>query len=145
MNRRTFKYIFLVTLFSSLFTITRFFEIETAYVYEREDIKNNYTVYIQPTELRLNTIYIKYYNWSRLIVLGIFPFVMLVYLNGLMYQDIKARRKKWNEEENNAEELTVSTGLQNNTIANNDMASNYSSYIKDFERSGRTSKETKAL
>ncbi len=31
---------------------------------------------------------------SRLIVLGIIPFVMLVYLNTKIYQDIKARRAR---------------------------------------------------
>ena len=96
---RTLKYIIFVVVFSSLFSITRFFESQTVTIEESDRNNtityNNTTIFLYPTELRLNPIYVKYYNWSRLIVYGVVPFVMLVYLNGLMYQDIKSRRKHW--------------------------------------------------
>ena len=93
------KYIISVVLLSSLFSITRFFESQTVTIDEsnrNNTITDNITtIYLIPTDLRLNPGYVKYYNWSRLIVYGVVPFVMLVYLNGLMYQDIKSRRKNW--------------------------------------------------
>ena len=47
----------------------------------------NYTVIGPlPTDLRTHPIYTAYFNWSRLIVLGIIPFVLLVYLNTKIYQ-----------------------------------------------------------
>ena len=105
---RTLKYIISVVLLSSLFSITRFFESQTVTIEESNRnntmTDNNTATYLIPTELRLNPGYVKYYNWSRLIVYGVVPFVMLVYLNGLMYQDIKARRKNW--EFNNGNEIT---------------------------------------
>ena len=100
-----------MVLLSSLFTITRFFEAEVISEGELEGndkskVSNN-TLYLHPTELRLHPSYIKYYNWSRLIVHGLVPFVMLVYLNGLMYKDIKARRKNWEYRDNNSKEITT--------------------------------------
>ena len=96
---RTLKYIISVVLFSSLFSITRFFESQTLTIEETNRnntmTDNNTTIHLIPTELRLHPTYVKYFNWSRLIVYGVVPFVMLVYLNGLMYQDIKSRRKNW--------------------------------------------------
>ncbi len=53
-----------------------------------------YELILQATPLRTAPIYTAYFNWSRLIVLGIIPFVMLVYLNTKIYQDIKARRNR---------------------------------------------------
>ncbi len=41
---------------------------------------------LYPTDLRTAPLYTMYFNWSRLIVHGILPFVMLVYLNAKIYQ-----------------------------------------------------------
>ena len=41
--------------------------------------------------MRTAPLYTMYFNWSRLIVLGIIPFVMLVYLNAKIYKDIQVR------------------------------------------------------
>jgi hypothetical protein len=47
-------------------------------------------VYLDVTELRTNPDYAIYYNnWARLLVLGIFPFVLLVYFNTKIYNDIR--------------------------------------------------------
>lgn len=43
-------------------------------------------VHLEPTDFRVNPLYTVYFNWSRLIVLGIIPFSMLVYLNLKIYQ-----------------------------------------------------------
>ena len=72
-------------LFILVFTITRFFEAKIEYYPEEE----NSTVtrpFIEPTSMRTAPIYTTYSNWSRVIVLGIIPFVALVYLNFKIYQ-----------------------------------------------------------
>ena len=55
---------------------------------------DDYELRLEPTPLRTAPIYTAYFNWSRLVVLGIIPFAMLVYLNAKIYQDIKARRNR---------------------------------------------------
>ena len=49
---------------------------------------------------------------------GLVPFVMLVYLNGLIYQDIKSRRKEWESKENydNEIETTDTVELKENGV-----------------------------
>ncbi len=44
--------------------------------------------------LRTHPIYSAYNNWSRLIVLGIIPFTLLVFFNTKIYEDISERRKR---------------------------------------------------
>ena len=49
---------------------------------------------------------------------GLVHFVMLVYLNGLIYQDIKSRRKEWESKENydNEIETTDTVELKENGV-----------------------------
>ena len=49
---------------------------------------------------------------------GLVPFVMLVYLNGLIYQDIKSRRKEWESKEtyDNEIETTDTVELKENGV-----------------------------
>ena len=49
---------------------------------------------------------------------GLIPFVMLVYLNGLIYQDIKSRRKEWESKEtyDNEIETTDTVELKENGV-----------------------------
>jgi len=96
LTKRIFKYVFSVLFLSFLFTITRFFEAKVSYIDEFDE-KSNSTeeiIVLEPTEMRTNPIYTTYFNWSRLIVLGIIPFVLLVFLNASIYKDIKARRHR---------------------------------------------------
>ena len=119
-DKRTLKYVLSVLLLSSLFTVSRFLEAEVIYVnqLEENDEFNKSTAYLKPTELRLSPNYIKYYNWSRLVALGVVPFIMLVYLNGLMYQDIKSRRQRWSYKENSGGSTTA-TDIVLNTLSTN--------------------------
>jgi hypothetical protein len=41
---------------------------------------------IRLTELRMNPIYSNYNSWSRLILLGIIPFTLLVFFNVKIYR-----------------------------------------------------------
>ena len=76
--------------YSNLCDFFRFFEAKVEYEYALDPATNetvNYTVIGPlPTDLRTHPIYTAYFNWSRLIVLGIIPFVLLVYLNTKIYQ-----------------------------------------------------------
>lgn len=98
LTKRIVKYVASVTFLSIVFTGTRFFEAKVEYDYVLDPATNetvNYTVIGPlPTDLRTHPIYTAYFNWSRLVVLGIIPFVLLVYLNTKIYQDIKARRNR---------------------------------------------------
>ena len=53
-----------------------------------------YEVELQVAALRTHPIYSAYNNWSRLIVLGIVPFLLLVFFNTKIYEDIRERRKR---------------------------------------------------
>lgn len=46
------------------------------------------------TPLRMHPLYSNYNNWSRLFVLGIIPFALLVFFNVKIYSAIKARKKR---------------------------------------------------
>ena len=95
LSKRILKYVSAVLFLSVAFTITRFFEAKVVYEDVEEDGKNITTgPHLEPTDLRTDPAYTLYFNWSRLIVLGIVPFAMLVYLNANIYQDIKARRTR---------------------------------------------------
>ena len=83
LTKRIVKYVSVVTFLSLVFTITRFFEAKIEY---GPDDYNVTRPYIAPTSMRTAPIYTTYSNWSRLIVLGIIPFVALVYLNTKIYQ-----------------------------------------------------------
>lgn len=88
LTKRIVKYVSAVTFLSVIFTITRFFEAKVEYIDEWDPVENA-TVKVpilEPTEMRTAPIYTMYFNWSRLIVLGIIPFVLLVYLNAMIYK-----------------------------------------------------------
>lgn len=53
-----------------------------------------YVPELHVAELRTHPAYSAYHNWSRLIVLGIVPFVLLVFFNTKIYKDIRERRKR---------------------------------------------------
>jgi hypothetical protein len=97
LSKRICKYVSAVIILSIVFTITRFFEATVVYDHQMDPVTNDsigFKAHLEPTEMRTAPIYTMYFNWSRLIVLGIIPFVMLVYLNAKIYKDIQARRKR---------------------------------------------------
>lgn len=94
LTKRIFKYVFSVIFLSFLFTFTRFFEANVSYIDHDHNNLTEKIIALEPTEMRSNPIYTSYLNWSRLIVLGIIPFVLLVFLNASIYKDIQARRQR---------------------------------------------------
>ena len=93
---RIFKYVSVVVAITCLFTFTKFLEGEITWQVKNDTLTNStiWTPFVDATSLRLNPWYTIYYNWSRLLVLGVIPFVMLVYLNAQIFKDIKARSKR---------------------------------------------------
>ena len=90
---RIFIYVTAVIALSSIFSFTKFFEAEIAWSLKNDTLTNT-TVWkpsIGLTELRNTPWYIMYRNWSRLLLKGVIPFVMIVYLNAHTYKNIKAR------------------------------------------------------
>ncbi len=49
---------------------------------------------IAVADLRTHPVYTVYNNWSRLLVLGIVPFCLLVFFNTKIYNDIVERRRR---------------------------------------------------
>ena len=86
LTKRIFKYVFSVIFLSFLFTFTRFFEANVSYIDHDHNNLTEKIIALEPTEMRSNPIYTSYLNWSRLIVLGIIPFVLLVFLNASIYK-----------------------------------------------------------
>ena len=93
LTKRIFKYVFSVIFLSFLFTFTRFFEANVSYIDHDHNNLTEKIIALEPTEMRSNPIYTSYLNWSRLIVLGIIPFVLLVFLNASIYK-VKVKVRK---------------------------------------------------
>ena len=97
---RFMKYLLPVLALSVLFNLPKFFEAEIKYDYESNETSSNAnkTSYydiptIDVTALRKDPDYaIYYHNWARLAVLGIVPFVMLVYFNTKIYNDLQVNK-----------------------------------------------------
>ena len=53
-----------------------------------------YAAVIRVADLRTHPVYSAYNNWSRLLVLGIIPFSLLVFFNIKIYKDISERKKR---------------------------------------------------
>jgi len=88
--RRLLKYLIPVVIFSVAFNIPKFFESE--YKYDRNSTDPEAELYLEVTDFRKNPNYAIYCNnWTRLMVLGIIPFCLLVYFNSKIYKDIKVR------------------------------------------------------
>ena len=119
---RIFKYVSVVVVITCVFTFTKFLEGQVEWVLVTSNgtiAGSNYTItnssvwkpQMIPTPLRTNAWYVTYYNWSRLLVLGVIPFILLVYLNAQIFKDIKARSKR----RFNTKAGTNQSHTQNNT------------------------------
>ena len=98
-RKRLLKYVGPCLILAFLFNILKFFEAKVEYesrngtnLTVQEEIE--YEVKLQVAALRTDPIYSAYNNWSRLIILGIIPFTLLVFFNTKIYKDINERRKR---------------------------------------------------
>jgi hypothetical protein len=85
-------YVLPVTVFSVLFNLPVFFELD---VYEKEELYHSTTEWhlnstIIPTELRLHPYYMTYYRgYGRLFITGILPFVALLFFNIMVFKKMR--------------------------------------------------------
>jgi hypothetical protein len=80
-------YVILIIIFSTLYNLSRFWEIS---VVEYTHPVTNTTVYLtQPSELRKNNIYISVYiHWLYMVFIYFLPFSCLAVLNGAIYRQV---------------------------------------------------------
>jgi len=78
------------------FNVVKFFEADVSWQAVNDTLTGE--VIFRPTlevaELRTHPAYSAYNNWSRLLVLGIVPFCLLVFFNTKIYNDIAERRRR---------------------------------------------------
>ena len=119
-NRKAWYYVIPVTLLSILINLPKFLESEIVWEEDKiissnpeEDLTSNATRYeyidipvLKPTELRLNSNYIKYYTtYCRIIFTVIIPFIALVTINLKIIAELSklkskpfgSQRKLWKE------------------------------------------------
>lgn len=92
-RKRLLKYVGPCFILALLFNVPKLFEAKVEYVAATPNA-TEYEVELQVAALRTHPIYSAYNNWSRLIVLGIVPFTLLVFFNTKIYEDINERRKR---------------------------------------------------
>ena len=116
-RKRLVKYVGPVFVLAVLFNVVKFFEAKIIYTAVIQNhsgelilpslgnssnvtVANttwtsvDYVAELHVAELRTHPAYSAYHNWSRLIILGIIPFVLLVFFNTKIYRDISERRKR---------------------------------------------------
>jgi hypothetical protein len=105
-RKRLLKYVGPAFILALLFNIVKFFEAKIVYVatFNANNTSNatdvltpeevEYIAELRVAELRTHPAYSAYNNWSRLVVLGIIPFALLVFFNTKIYKDISERRNR---------------------------------------------------
>ena len=53
-----------------------------------------YRVILNITEFRMDPNYSIYFHWTRFVILGVIPFILLIFFNAQIYWDIRKRRKR---------------------------------------------------
>ena len=83
------RYVLPVLIFSLLLNITKFFE---AYVIRAEDGKFSLRI----SDMRKNPLYSAITKWTRLLVLGLIPFAIIIYFNIRVYSKLRQRMEERN-------------------------------------------------
>ena len=96
MRKRLIKYVGPVFVIAFFFNIVKFFEATVSHrlIHDNHTELTYYEARLEVAELRTHPIYSAYNNWSRLLILGIVPFTLLVFFNTKIYNDILERRKR---------------------------------------------------
>ena len=112
MRKRLLKYVGPVCALAFAFNVVKFFEANVVYeevwkehnaTAEDDEVVNGdaaasyvmtFEARLEVAELRTHPTYTAYHNWSRLLVLGVVPFVLLVFFNTKIYKDIVERRRR---------------------------------------------------
>ena len=96
-RRRLVRYLTPVLVLAILYNINRFFEAELQWEEYCEDGNMNctYTPYRMATQLRMeNETYNVFVLTVRCLVLGLFPLMILGFLNSKIYKDVQERRAR---------------------------------------------------
>ena len=73
--------------------------------------------------MRMNHVYSGYNNWSRLIVLGVVPFALLVFFNARIYSGISQRSgRRRNRQQPTSSVANANAGLEQRIAAAVDSA-----------------------
>ena len=92
---RLMQYLLPVTLFSLLFNVPKFFEHEV----KMPELEEEEEWFVAPTQLSYNSTYGTYDCLSKLVVLGILPFITFSIFNVRIYKEvIKLRKRKEKQE-----------------------------------------------
>ena len=100
MRKRLLKYVGPVCVLAFMFNIVKFFEADIVWAALTVQGHNGtehiigYEAQLQVAELRTHPAYSAYNNWSRLLILGIIPCLLLVFFNTKIYKDIVERRRR---------------------------------------------------
>ena len=80
--------------------------------------------FVSITAMRMNHVYSGYNNWSRLIVLGVVPFALLVFFNARIYSGISQRsgRRRRNRQQQTSSVAVANAGLEQRIAAAVDSA-----------------------
>ena len=84
------RYLLPVLIFSLLLNVTKFFE---AYVIRAEDGKFSLRI----SDMRKNPLYSAITKWTRLLVLGLIPFAIIIYYNIRVYNKLRQRMEERNK------------------------------------------------
>ena len=100
-RRRLIRYLTPVIALAIIYNINRFFEAEVGWIAIEDDCDSGnttnctYKTHIKPTSLRLES---ETYNLCvlsiRCLVLGLFPVIILCFLNTKIYKDVQERRAR---------------------------------------------------
>ena len=96
-RRRLVRYLTPVLVLAILYNINRFFEAELQWEEYCEDgnVNCTYTPYRMATQLRMeNETYNVFVLTVRCLVLGLFPLMILGFLNSKIYKDVQERRAR---------------------------------------------------
>ena len=69
--------------------------------------------FVSITAMRMNHVYSGYNNWSRLIVLGVVPFALLVFFNARIYSGISQRSGRQRQRQRRQERSSSSANAAN--------------------------------
>ena len=100
MRRRMCRYVGPVVFLAILLNITKFFE---AYVVYSDDGK----ILLRVSSMRKDPLYSAISKWTRLLILGLFPFCIILYLNFKVYVKLNQRSMHHRSSYQNGRQLTT--------------------------------------
>jgi hypothetical protein len=97
---RVVRFVVPVILASVLFSLPKFFESTVMYRTELTTDASGHLVNVtratvNHTAFRVHPTYARYITWSKLVVQGVVPVILLIFFNKKIYRDVKERQQRW--------------------------------------------------